>query len=86
MVRLKPLKSTMRFIVTLGLTLVKGIAIHNDLYGHNPELNELSELIIGILFSIYKLDNGKPCLKSNENLFIRSALTYMSGIEDGMTW
>ena len=38
-----------------------GTPFHTNLYGHNPELKELSELITGNI-SFWFLDNGKSCL------------------------
>ena len=38
----------------------QGTPFHTNLYGHNPELKELSELITGNIFFL-KLNNGKSC-------------------------
>ena len=39
----------------------KGTPFHTYLYGHNPELKELSELITGNIFFL-KLDNGSSII------------------------
>ena len=65
-----------RNIMSLG----QGTPFHTNLYGHNPVLKELSELITGNIF-FFKLDNGKSCLQSNEHKFIRNEPPYISGIK-----